>query len=138
MSHDQSSYETRRLPSGLGCALVLPTALFGTMMLADEQGPHGWGRFAELFGWWTLCVCVSLLCASLIVKFYSSRRRFSSLFAGCAVAVIFLLLTIAEAHPDTPGIVKEIATAPLQPLGIAGAAVLVIFLAKMGRASYRS
>jgi hypothetical protein len=104
----------------------------------DDGGPHGWHLFAEFLGWWTLCVGVSVACAWVSGKLCATGRwRISYLVVG-AVAMVFLLLTIAEAEPDTPAMVKDIATAPLQPLGIVGAVGLVLFLSRIRRGSYRS
>lgn len=139
MSNARSSYEPHQLPTGLGCFLVFPTAMFGTVMLTDEQGAHGRHLLAEFFGWWTLCIGVSLVCSWVLAKFYAKgRRRFLYLLAGGAVAAGFLLLTIAEAHPDTPAIVKDFATASLQPLGAVGIVGLVLLLSRVRGSSYRS
>jgi hypothetical protein len=115
----------------------LPTAIFGTAALADER-VSGWHALAEVLGWWTLCIGLSLLCTFVISRAYTtSRQHMSHIAAGIAVAVIFFALTIAEAQPGTPATIKDLASAPLEPLGFVGLAALAFLLLRSCRRSYR-
>jgi hypothetical protein len=104
-------------------------------LLADEI--RGWHSILEIGGWWTLCVGVSIVCSEAFAKLHRSGWRKSAYLVPAAVGAIFLILTIREARPDTPATIKDLATAPLQPLGIIGILALALLISKIRRRSYR-
>src|SRR4030095_6612605 len=117
------------MPSGMGCALVFPAALFGTLMLADYSGPLEWWRtLAEFAGWWTVCIGASVGCEALFVRFREKRQgRYWFLLASVLAGSGLLALSVAEAHPNTPLQAKLIFTTSLQFVGVAGALALIGF-----------
>jgi hypothetical protein len=128
------------MPSGMGCALVFPAALFGTLMLTDYAGPPVWWRaLAEFIGWWTICIAASVGCEALFARYRARLRgRYWYLLASILVASALLALMIAEVQPNTPLQVKLFFTTGLQFVGFGGALALAGFIGWVALASRRA
>lgn len=131
-----SNYDPKQPITGLGCALVVPTALVGTMLLIDDHLPS-LQTFTELFGLTTLCSLVGVVLSSLHGKF---RRDAKASFLAAAIAggVLFFVLTIGVASPATADWVKWAFTTSLQLLGPLGVLFLLVAIVSKVRRSYRS
>ena len=125
-----TSYDPRQAISGLGCALVAPTVVFGTALLADDHVPK-LQAFAEFLGWITLCILIAIAISSLL------RRRPGLKVAGVAAAIAFFVLAVGEAHPAAPDLVKDVFTTSLRVVGILGV-IAGIWLAARARHTYRT
>ena len=137
-TYRRSGYQPASLRLGLGCALILPAALFGTAMLADFAGPRDWRGPAEFLGWWALCICASVWCAILLTRFGGERRgRFWFLVIALSSAAAFSALAIFAAHPATTRQAKLIFTTFLQVVGVASTAALLSYFLWLGWSSRR-
>jgi hypothetical protein len=138
-SVDRSDFKLRSMPSGVGCLLVFPAALFGTAMLADYAGPQGWRGLAEFVGWWTVCIGASVGCEALFSRFRErGAGRYWFLLASVVVAAGLLVFTVVESQPNTPLRAKLIYTTGLQLVGVGGAIATMYFLAWVSMKSRRS
>jgi hypothetical protein len=118
--------------------LVVPTAIFGMALLADDHVPK-LQAFAEFLGWCTLCILVSVSHSSLLKRARAAEKdRFIYLVAAVLGGLVFLLLAVAEAQPNTPDLVKDIFTRSLQVLGVVGPLALIWLGGRFARNSYRA
>jgi hypothetical protein len=103
--------------------------------LADDHVPK-LQAFVEFLGWSTLCVLVSVFLSSLLKRAKATENsHFTYVVAAVVGGLAFFLLAIAEAHPDTPDLVKDIFTRSLQVLGVLGVLGLVWLGVRFRRSS---
>lgn len=135
-----SGYEPQSLRGVLGCAFIVPAALFGTAILIEDHLYSGrWYLLTELLGWWTICIGVSVGCAALIARSHTTGRSgYRFLLASVACAVAFTLFIVGEAHPGAPAWLKDAFIASLQIIGILTLPAMAAYLGWVGRKSRRS
>lgn len=118
------------MPVGIGCGIISPIALFGTLMIADYPGPES---FTEYFGWWALCLLVAVSIASFLRRFREGGSfRYMSLLLFIAVPLGFAALVYADIHPDTPQSIKGAVEASLRIFGVPAIGLLLAFVGWIG------
>lgn len=115
------------LPIGISAALVAPTALFGTLMIADYPGPNS---FAVLFGWWAICLAIMIGTAQLFRRFRAGAQlRPVFLLLGIGVPLGFAAFLYADIHPDTPLGVKAAVERLMEIVGVLTLVACPVFMA---------
>jgi len=124
-------YEPQSRRTGVGCVLIMPAALFGTILLIEDHLYSGrWYLLAELVGWWTICMAVSWWCAILIDRAHTrGHGGYRYLLASLALVIAFSSITVGEAQPSAPNWLKDSFIALLQVIGIAALPALLAYLA---------
>jgi hypothetical protein len=120
--------EHRSIRRGVGCAFIIPAAFIGLTGLTDGVGPKGWLGFAELLGWFVVCIAISFIIALLLKSVRRSHvLSYAIILVAFSVASAFTYLTnwLGLGAPMTA---KVIFTSSLQIIGSLTAGMLMLWI----------
>ena len=123
----------------MGCAFILPAAVFGTVILIEDHlHSGGWLLVAELVGWWVICLAASAGCTVLMARWRADRRGRAGVFLASAAAGVFTMMAVGVAQPGAPDWLKDASVALMQVIGIATGPVIALLVGLTYRKSQRS
>jgi len=116
-AYEKSGYESQR-GTGIGCALLAPVAVIGSILLMEEHAHAGDGYLlAEIVGWWALCISAGLGSTHLLGRWHKVGGRFYAALGAIALPLAVVALYFTVAQPGTPMWVKDAFIASLKVIG---------------------
>lgn len=116
---------------GVGSMVVFPAAVIGFFALTDGTGPQGWRGFAEPFGWLATCMIMARFLVFLLMRASQGGVRNDALaFAGVAGIGVLAYELLNWLGRDAPMSAKALLTSSMQALGVVGAVLRVLSIAR--------
>jgi len=98
----------------LGYVALILLALWGSFLIADYPGPPGRFGWAEIPGWWTLCLLAGIAQFQVAWRFPGAPGS----VAGLILPAVLGFATYLDIQPSTAPAIKDAVEYVLQGIGL--------------------